>query len=86
MPWYAYRCDSNDTTLEVTHPMTTTVRTWGELCALADHPRGDTPPDAPVRKPFEANLPRIGEGGPKRTVPMPTPPGPCGGGCACHPG
>jgi predicted nucleic acid-binding Zn ribbon protein len=50
MPTYDYRCDANGRTLEVRHAMDTTVRTWGELCALLDTAPGDTPAHAPVRK------------------------------------
>lgn len=50
MPKYDYRCDQNGRTVEVTHPMSDSVSTWGELCALADTEIGDTSADSPVHK------------------------------------
>jgi YD repeat-containing protein len=50
MPKYDYRCDRNGRTVEVTHPMSDSVSTWGELCALANLENGDTPADSPVHK------------------------------------
>jgi hypothetical protein len=50
MPAYEYECAFNGTTLEVVHPMEVTVKTWGELCALAGLDIGDTPAEVPVRK------------------------------------
>lgn len=32
------------------HGMSHTVETWGELCDLADHAPGSTPPDTSVEK------------------------------------
>ena len=50
MPNYDYRCDLNGRTVEVSHPMSDSVSTWGELCALADIDNGETPADSPVHK------------------------------------
>lgn len=50
MPTYDYRCDANETIVEVKHKISESVRTWGELCALANVEPGDTPLDAPVKK------------------------------------
>ncbi len=50
MPMYEYRCEANDTVLEVVHRMAERYTTWGELCAAAKHPLGETPADAPVTK------------------------------------
>ena len=50
MPKYDYRCEQNAQTIEVSHSMSKTVHTWGELCALAGIETGDTPDDSPVHK------------------------------------
>lgn len=54
MPSYDYHCDANQTTVEVRHPMATTLRTWGEICYVAQIPLGETDPLAPVRKVIRA--------------------------------
>jgi len=48
MPTYDYRCERNGRVVEIQHRMSETVSTWGELCARANLPCGDTPADAPV--------------------------------------
>jgi hypothetical protein len=50
MPTYDYRCDTNDRVLEVSHRMSESLATWGELCARAGVDAGDTPADAPVHR------------------------------------
>ncbi len=50
MPVYDYKCDENDRTVEVQHTMEKTLKTWGELCFVAQTPLGDTDPMAPVKK------------------------------------
>lgn len=50
MPVYEYHCPANGRTLEVLHPMTETVTTWGRLCELAGIEPGQTAPDTPVEK------------------------------------
>ena len=50
MPKYDYRCELNGQTVEVSHAMNDSVKTWGELCALADIDTGETPADSPVHK------------------------------------
>ena len=50
MPVYEYLCRTNQTIVEVLHPMAETVKTWGRLCELAGIDTGDTPLDAPVEK------------------------------------
>jgi hypothetical protein len=74
MPYYEYRCSENGMTVEVRHGMDEELTTWGELCARADAPRGDTRPDAPVERLMSLPVPAsaaetLGEG--------------CGPGCAC---
>jgi hypothetical protein len=83
MPWYEYRCEANERTLEVMHPMGACPSTWGELCALADEAPGDTDPSSPVEKAFNANLAIAGAT--RMTSPDPTREGPCGPSCGCHP-
>ncbi|MDZ7736742.1 MAG: zinc ribbon domain-containing protein [Gammaproteobacteria bacterium] len=50
MPAYDYYCNENRTTVEVVHPVNTTLKTWGEVCFVAQISLGDTDPLAPVRK------------------------------------
>ncbi len=50
MPIYEYRCDDNDITLEVSHPMSETLTTWGALCERTGHALGSTSPKAPIAK------------------------------------
>ncbi len=54
MPLYDYYCADNRTTVEVQHPMTTILRTWGEVCYVAQIPLGETDPLAPVSKVIHA--------------------------------
>lgn len=48
MPTYDYRCEKNDTVIEVRHGMSLTVKTWGELCDLAGIDPGVTEKVTPV--------------------------------------
>ena len=50
MPKYDYRCELNGQTVEVSHPMSRVVSTWGELCQLASMETGATPASTPVHK------------------------------------
>jgi hypothetical protein len=50
MPTYDYRCDTNDRVVEVSHRMSETLATWGELCAKAGVDVGDTPVESPVHR------------------------------------
>ncbi len=50
MPVYAYYCAANETTVEVAHSMKDDLTTWGEVCARAEHPVGDTDPEASVER------------------------------------
>lgn len=62
MPRYDYTCDDNGLVFEITHPMSVTIKTWGEVCKHAGIETGDTPEDAPVRRIFTtppmANTPK----------------------------
>ena len=50
MPTYDYRCDSNGRVLEVTHRMSESLSTWGELCERTGTTLGDTPASSPVQR------------------------------------
>ncbi|QIK38746.1 zinc ribbon domain-containing protein [Caldichromatium japonicum] len=50
MPTYDYRCPANNRVVEVTHRMSETISTWGELCARAGIEPGDTPANTPVER------------------------------------
>ena len=82
MPRYDYHCPANDRTVEVSHSMSETLGTWGELCRRAGIEPGDTPADAPVHRPVNRTVGVLAGGGGDA---MPS--GPCGpGGCPCFPG
>jgi hypothetical protein len=78
MPTYEYRCPANGRTVEVSHPMADSVKTWGDLCARAGIDPGNTAPGEPVEKAVTLGFVRSGKSGPG-------PAGPCGAGCGCHP-
>lgn len=50
MPAYDYFCETNGKTVEVVHTMNAELKTWGEVCYVAQVPLGDTDPLAPVKK------------------------------------
>jgi len=50
MPVYDYYCEENSRTVEVVHPMSVKLVTWGEICYVAQIPLGDTDPLAPVKR------------------------------------
>ena len=50
MFFYQYFCESNDRTVEVAHPRSTRLRTWGEVCRYVGLDPGRTPEDAPVAR------------------------------------
>jgi len=50
MPTYDYRCETNDKVVEVSHRMSESISTWGELCERAGIDLGDTPSNTPVKK------------------------------------
>jgi hypothetical protein len=80
MPAYDYHCPTNGRTLEVKHRMLEELRTWGELCAKAELPLGDTPPEAPVERLVSETAVRMGAGGSAASYSAPAPS--CGaGGC-----
>ncbi|MFT5422830.1 MAG: hypothetical protein ACI89L_000599 [Phycisphaerales bacterium] len=84
MPRYDYHCPANSQTLEVAHAMSHTVKTWGELCELAEIETGDTDSRSPVEKTLSLSF--VG-GNRRQATPMPGEgSGSCGSGCGCHPG
>ncbi len=50
MPTYDYRCEVNDTVVEVRHAMSHRIMTWGELCDTAGIDPGETEEIAPVSR------------------------------------
>jgi hypothetical protein len=50
VPTYDYRCDANGRVLEVSHRMSESLSTWGELCTRAGLEPDNTPPDTPVHR------------------------------------
>jgi predicted nucleic acid-binding Zn ribbon protein len=50
MPVYEYHCPANGQSVEVVHPITDRLQTWGELCGASNHPLGDTAADSPVER------------------------------------
>lgn len=79
MPTYDYRCNDNGQVVEVKHPMSDRLKTWGELCAVAGIDPGETSADAPVERMITGGQvvksSSLGDAG----VP-PCGGGPCGGG------
>lgn len=53
MPVYEYYCEENDLTVEVVHPMSVKLHTWGEVCYVSQISMGDTDPLAKVRLIFK---------------------------------
>ena len=67
------------------HPMSASVMTWGELCALADAAPGKTHTDEPIEKLLSAGMVITGDKDiPDMDCGAPGPgmSGCCGGGCA----
>lgn len=50
MPTYDYLCEANGRVVEVSHKMSESLSTWGELCARAGIDAAGTPARAPVRR------------------------------------
>lgn len=84
MPAYDYHCEANGRTVEVSHAMTTMLRTWGELCDAADLDMGDTPSETPLQRVFSAPLLVSSASAGAADGPAPAPNVPCHPtGCAC---
>ncbi|MCG5061171.1 MAG: zinc ribbon domain-containing protein [Limnoraphis sp. WC205] len=56
MPIYDYFCPSNNRKVEVMHSIHQEIKTWGEVCQLAQCELGETPEDAPVRRVLSAPM------------------------------
>ncbi len=50
LPVYDYLCPANGRTVEVVHDTAVTLRTWGEVCYLAQMQPGNTDPGAAVQR------------------------------------
>lgn len=77
MPIYEYRCPANGRSIEVTHGMSETLGTWGELCARGEVDPGTTPADSPVE--WVVSLVSARSSGQSQGG------GACGPSCGCHP-
>ena len=81
MPTYDYRCDTNARIVEVKHPMSQEITSWGELCELANIEVGDTPANSPIKRlPTGGNI--VNKSALKNNEP-PCASGPCCGAGAC---
>ena len=79
MPAYDYHCPTNGRVLEIKHRMTEELHTWGELCARAEIPLGETPAEAPIERLASTTAVRMGAGSSGSAAPAPS----CAtGGCA----
>jgi hypothetical protein len=50
MPKYDYLCEANGQTVEVSHPMSERLSTWGEVCERTERELGGVSAETPVRK------------------------------------
>lgn len=50
MPTYDYFCEANGRKVEVSHKMSASIATWGELCDMSAMELGDTPAETPVNR------------------------------------
>ena len=50
MPVYEYFCKANNTAVEVEHPISESISTWGDLCSRTGIDPGETPADSPIEK------------------------------------
>ena len=76
---YDYHCEANGETITVSHSIKDTLTTWGDLCSLAQHRMGETPPFAPVRRLISREEPQNNES----TLSNMPKSKPSGGGCSC---
>jgi hypothetical protein len=86
MPTYDYLCPANGRVVEVSHKMSESLETWGELCRKAGIPLDGTPGNARIERLITGGNVITGALGAKYERPCDT--GPCGapacggGGCA----
>jgi len=85
MPRYEYRCDANSRTIEVEHPMSEKLETWGQLAERAGEPLGNTPASTPIERLISLSFAKTSGSG-SRSGPEFGGGGGCGPGCGCHPG
>ncbi len=80
MPMYEYVCPANGRRVEVRHPMSQQIKTWGQLCQAAAISPGKTPESSEVRREISGGyVMTSGSDGPG------IPSGGCGSGrCGCH--
>ena len=81
MPTYEYLCEANGRVVEVSHKMADKVKSWGELCKLAEISPGKTHTTAPVTKLMSAGF--VNTGSSQREAVCEAPScgvGPCGSG------
>ena len=76
---YDYHCDANGETITVSHSIRDTLTTWGQLCSLANHHMGQTPPHTPIRRLISCQESEPDES----TLSMFSKPKPSGGSCGC---
>ena len=82
MPTYEYFCPENGRSVEVLHGMSTTLSTWGEVCAAQDLEPGDTPTHTRVEKLLGTGMVLTHARADLNDCASPTPQGGCcGGGC-----
>ncbi len=53
---YEYFCEANGKTIEVSHRMQESLKTWGELCQKAEIPIENTSKSAPVERLISGGL------------------------------
>lgn len=71
---YEYFCESNNETVEVSHRMSESLKTWGEVCEKAGVPLNGTPASAPVERLISGGLLFKGESSNKKSqLPMADP-------------
>jgi len=75
MPTYDYFCEANGQRVEVSHKMSESISSWGDLCQRAHIEPGETPADTPVRKLISGGA-VVGASALKNPEPAPS----CGGG------
>ena len=81
MPTYEYFCPANGRSVEVLHPMSKTLATWGDVCAAQDLDPADTAPETPVEKKWGAGVVLTNSRAELNDGPAGPPGGCCGGGC-----
>ena len=76
---YDYHCDANGETITVSQSIKETLTNWGQLCSLANHHMGQTPPHTPIRRLISCQETEADES----TLSMFSKSKSSGGGCGC---